>query len=280
MSQDEKIRVLITVKTYPTLSAKYDELVCTAGFREDGTWIRLYPIPFRMMDFDRQYKKYQWIELDVKRKTDDFRKESYSPVNPKRIRVVDEIKPDRADWLERRKACLKNVYTNKAKLIKDAKDKNKYTSLATFKPRKITNFICKPVERFWDEKKLKSIMAKRQQLNIFSPTTREEQLTVVDKLPYKFSYEFTDDEGVSSNLMIEDWEIGALYWNALKKCNGDEAQACEKVREKYLDNFVKTKDVYLFLGTTLLHHNTGRNPFVIIGVFYPKYPTAKTGTLF
>ncbi len=40
-------KVLITVKTYPTLSAKYDELVCTAGFREDGTWIRLYPVPFR-----------------------------------------------------------------------------------------------------------------------------------------------------------------------------------------------------------------------------------------
>jgi len=32
-------KVLITVKTYPTLSAKYDELVCTAGFKEDGTWI-------------------------------------------------------------------------------------------------------------------------------------------------------------------------------------------------------------------------------------------------
>ena len=36
-------RVLIAVKTYPTLSEKYDELVCTAGFLEDGTWIRIYP---------------------------------------------------------------------------------------------------------------------------------------------------------------------------------------------------------------------------------------------
>ncbi len=31
-------KVLITVKTYPTLSPKYEELVCTAGFREDGTY--------------------------------------------------------------------------------------------------------------------------------------------------------------------------------------------------------------------------------------------------
>ena len=30
-------KVLITVKTYPAISGKYEELVCTAGFREDGT---------------------------------------------------------------------------------------------------------------------------------------------------------------------------------------------------------------------------------------------------
>jgi hypothetical protein len=29
-------KVLISVKTYPTLSTKYNELVCTAGFLENG----------------------------------------------------------------------------------------------------------------------------------------------------------------------------------------------------------------------------------------------------
>jgi hypothetical protein len=32
-------RVLVTVKTYPTLSQSHVELVCTAGFREDGSWM-------------------------------------------------------------------------------------------------------------------------------------------------------------------------------------------------------------------------------------------------
>ena len=50
-------RVLIAVKTYPTLSEKYDELVCTAGFLEDGTWIRIYPIPFRKLSYDNRYNK-------------------------------------------------------------------------------------------------------------------------------------------------------------------------------------------------------------------------------
>ena len=46
----ERKRVYITVKTYPTLSEKYDELVCTAGICEDGSWIRLYPLPFRKLE--------------------------------------------------------------------------------------------------------------------------------------------------------------------------------------------------------------------------------------
>lgn len=52
-----KTKVLIAVKTYPALSAKYDELVCTAGFLEDGTWIRIYPIQFRKKSYEEQYRK-------------------------------------------------------------------------------------------------------------------------------------------------------------------------------------------------------------------------------
>lgn len=66
-------RVLIAVKTYPAISAKYDELVCTAGFREDGSWIRIYPVPFRKKSYDEQYRKYDWIEVDLVKNDSDFR---------------------------------------------------------------------------------------------------------------------------------------------------------------------------------------------------------------
>lgn len=70
-------------------------------------------------------------------------------------------------------------------------------------------------------------------------------------------------------LMIEDWEIGALYWNCLKRAEGDEHQANEMVRKKYLEEFTEKKDLYLFVGTTLQYHNVAPNPFMVIGVFYP-----------
>jgi hypothetical protein len=44
-------KVLISVKTYPTLSTKYNELVCTAGFLEDGSWVRIYPLSLRLNQF-------------------------------------------------------------------------------------------------------------------------------------------------------------------------------------------------------------------------------------
>jgi len=69
--------------------------------------------------------------------------------------------------------------------------------------------------------------------------------------------------------MISDWEAAKLYWNCLKKHDNDEKKACDDVRKKYMDEFSK-KDIYLFLGTTKEHHVKSRNPFIVIGVFYPK----------
>jgi len=47
----ERKKVLITVKAYPQPSRSYDELVCTAGILEDGSWIRIYPVPFKFICF-------------------------------------------------------------------------------------------------------------------------------------------------------------------------------------------------------------------------------------
>ena len=73
----ERQRILITVKTYPTLSRKYGETVCTAGLREDGTWVRLYPVPFRRLDQADRYSKYDWIECRLQRNQSDPRPETF-----------------------------------------------------------------------------------------------------------------------------------------------------------------------------------------------------------
>lgn len=268
-----KQKVLIAVKTYPSISSKYEELVCTAGFTEHGDWIRLYPIPYRKLDYASQYEKYRWIEIDIEKNTSDFRPESYKPVNINNLIILHSKIGTENNWAERKKTVLKKVYTDLELLINEAKNKEIMTSLAVFKPTKIIDFTIEKVDREWSKEKLAAL----HQFNLFE--TSKSKLEIVRKLPYKFSYKFVDINGKESTLMNEDWELGALYWRQLEKYGGDEKRAYEDVKKKYLD-FAENKDLYLFLGTTKLNHFTGRNPFIIIGTFYPKKELQQENKLF
>lgn len=265
-------KVLITVKTYPTLSAKYEELVCTAGFLEDGTFIRIYPVQFRKKEYSEQYKKYDWIEIDIVKNKSDFRPESYRPYShDSKITIAGHIET-KNHWEERKKYVQGKVYYNLSELIAEAKNKDICTSLAVFKPTGIIDFVVKQVDREWDKTKLASLEEERKQGNLFAQP--EDPFKVVDKLPYKFSYKFVDNQGTESTMMIEDWEIGQLYWNCLKKYEGHdrEARAIADVKKKYFDDFALTKDLHFYLGTTQLHHYVSHNPFIIIGTFHPTIP--------
>ena len=150
-------KVLIAVKTYPTLSSKYDELVCTAGFLEDGSWIRIYPIPFRKLEYDKQYSKYDWIEVDLEKNSSDFRLESHKPKSIETAFNIVEHLGTEESWRLRKGIVLNNVHTNMTELISQAKDTTRYTSLAVFKPKEILDFKIEKADREWDKKKLDNL---------------------------------------------------------------------------------------------------------------------------
>lgn len=257
-------RVLITVKTYPTLSRKYGETVCTAGVREDGSWIRIYPVPFRRLDDKEQYKKYDWIECDFVRSKTDPRPETYHPTDVHQLVPVSHL--NTADnWRERRRLLLKTgcVYTKLQELIDGAKANQ--VSLATFKPAKVHDFVFEEEDRVWDDKRLAEMRLRTSQTDLFADEDWRKTFQVIPKLPYSFSYRFEDADGRRSELQILDWEIGALYWNCWRACDRDEKAAIQKVRQKYFEVFSK-KDLHLFLRTTQEFHFRAPNPWVIIGV--------------
>ncbi len=265
-----RTKVLITVTTYPLPSRSHDELVCTAGVLENGEWIRIYPVPLSfLIDLKGSGRvravKYSWIELALNKRTDDFRPESYSPKHYdfRDLKVYERL-DTKSNWLKRKEFCLTNVYTDLSKLIEDSK-KPKNVSLATYKPKRILKLEWEEDEREW-KNEWKEL---RKQGDLFATDKSPEIL--IPKIPYKFFYKFEDAYGKIRRLMIEDWEIGALYWNCLKSSNGIEEIALQKVKEQYEDNFLKNKEIFLFLGTTKQWHmRRAKNPFVIIGVFYPK----------
>lgn len=222
----------------------------------------MYPIPFRFLQDQKQYPKYSWVEIDLVRNTKDFRPESYR-LRSENFSVLDKIGTEH-DWAARKSYVLNEVFTSVVELIALAKGPTK-KSLATVKPKEIVGFQIKPDEREWKKDWLEQL----QQLNMFEPVNQDGQRKIIRKLPYKFYHHFLTEDNKLRKLMIEDWEIGALFWNYLAQTDGDEEAAKQLVRQKYFDQFVQEKDLYLFLGTTFLNHNVAPNPFVIIGVFYP-----------
>lgn len=267
----DRERILITVKTYPTLSTKYGETVCTAGVRPDGSWIRLYPVPFRRLEEEQQYRKYDWLECRVIRQTKDPRPESFRPVDEAELVAVAHIgTADR--WRERRDLLLKTgrVYDKRDELITGAKTNQ--LSLATFKPTKVHDFVWEQEERDWDPEKLRKMRELHSQLDLFSDNAWRKTFNVIPKLPYSFSYRFRDANGKESKLQVLDWELGALYWNCLRSSEGNEPIALEKVRSQYFDNFLKT-DLHFYLGTTQEWHFRSPNPWVIVGLLYIPHET-------
>lgn len=278
-------KVLVTVMTYTTLSRKHIETVCTAGFREDGSWIRIFPVPHRLLwKYDiMPYSKWQWIEADLERnKKHDNRPESYHIRDINTLKILERIdisgKPNwtlRKSWIFKRKEIFNNM-TEMINLTKQNK-----ISLAVLKPSEILDLIIEPVDMQKYRENLASIKAKyeaeQQQTNLFeNKTDFDDNFSFAEKIPYKFRYKFRTEDGKVRTIMIEDWELSQLY----RKYSNNEQEAISKVKEKYM-KIAKERDIYLFMGTYYeWQKKNALDPYLIIGVFYPPKEDASQLSLF
>ena len=60
-----KKQALIVVRTYPSPAKSTIEASCTAAISDDGQWVRMFPVPARLMERDKQFAKWQWIDVSL-----------------------------------------------------------------------------------------------------------------------------------------------------------------------------------------------------------------------
>lgn len=246
------MQVLITVKTYPHPSVRYQETVCTAGITSTGEWIRLYPLRFRHLPEDVQFDKYQWISIDVERNAPkDPRPESYRP-NMASIRLGEKL-GTKNDWADRKAIVLKRVMGSVEEL-RDAWDRDR-TSLATVKPASVEDLVVERSDTEWDPKYYHAL----NQVSLFGDTL------TLEKVPLDFKYIFrcNDPRCKGHKLTITDWEIHQAYrkW----RHHYGHLGAIKAIKKKWLEEmWDPQRDSYLFLG------NRGVYPtFLVVGVFWP-----------
>jgi hypothetical protein len=256
---------LIIAKTYPELSSKYGETVCTAAVDELGSLYRLYPIPFRYLAGDQRFRRYQWITATVRKSGKDLRPESYS-VEASSLVLGQVVSADRDEWRRREDIVFKNPSSQFSKMseLQDAQ-RTKGVSLALIYPSRIVSVTIKKRDKE-DEgsflEKLKALKAsneaKASQLQLFEESVPIE-MRKLEYLAERICVEWVcaDRDCAGHGMQILDWEICELA-----RREGSEA-ARLKV-ETILD--LNTHRSAFVLGNFHMFQQS----FAIIVLWYPK----------
>jgi hypothetical protein len=260
----DKSEILIVVKTYPEISSKYTETVCTAGINADTKkLVRLYPIRFRYLEGSQQFKKYQWIRAKIRKASTDPRPESYN-IDPDSIELKNVISAGRT-WEERYSWLInENTVFSSVESLRAAQE-NSGTSLGIIKPKEIKRVFIQ--ER--NDKEINEVLCKKDsvinQLDLFE---KKKDLYI---LPIKIMIEFfcNDSKCTGHKMSILDWELGQLYRKVIKYHDWQ-----TKIEGKIMKEiFGENRDTYIILGNMISHPQT----FCVLGFFWPvKIPYHQT----
>lgn len=236
------------VKAYPQPSHKYEETVCVAAISEDGQhMLRLYPIRYRHLPAERQFERFDLIEMDAERPRDDHRPESRH-VAEDSIRIVGRGK----DLSDVAKVQLWKPFVVPSLKALHEQNKATHRSFGIVRPDPGSlKFFSKPVKQTSaQEQALSSSLF--QQNALFGDPPKPLQ-----KPEFSFGYRFTSD-GHEHTHLVHDWEVQAAYFAYCKRY-GD--KALEMLQQEYGQN-IPSRNPHFIMGTMKAHPQT----FIIIGI--------------
>ncbi|MBV9571959.1 MAG: hypothetical protein JO056_12030 [Alphaproteobacteria bacterium] len=269
-----KTRVLILCKTYPSPSAAHAETSCIAGIEENGKLVRLYPVPFRLIEQDAQFKKWQWITAQIEKASKDHRPESYR-IGVDTITCEDAVLSTRNSWAARREWLDKLPMFLSPVEMEQARLQSGLT-LALLRPIRISGLDVTPTKtQDWTEDEKDKLLRQQRQATLFASDASSE-LVMLRKIPFDFHYRytFTDPDGHEreERHKIVDWEAGALYWN-VQRTHGKHWEV--PFRQK-LERKLPSRDLMFLMGT--IHRFPDQ--WLIVSLIYPsRRPAASVDQL-
>lgn len=252
------MRVVITVKTYPNPSTEYLETVCVAGVRVDvdpPVWVRLYPIPFRLLDKDKRFSKYEVLAVDTSPQVRDRRPESLRP-RLDSIQTVGTL----ASWAQRRGAIGQLIGATTTCELNHGVElaKGSAPSLGCVRPADVGRVYVKRCRPWTDDVLRKAALAADGTL--FSPG-----VTPLRPPPFeiRFPYRCESSGCPGHDQKTMDWEAG---WAAVLWSQREGRAAAERMAVQKWGSLVSAdKDPAFFLGNQFQHPGS----FSILGNWWP-----------
>lgn len=245
----------VTVKAYPQIGRRTGEAVCVAGVRTDterASLVRLWPVPFRDLEADVQFKKYQRITLQAEPSSKDRRPESLWP-NCDTI-ACHETLASSGSGLKRRRALVESVLSDSMCELARRQEKDS-TSLGAFRPMDVMDVEVERAEEWTAARR-----SQAAQGNLLLPDK-----TPLQQMPWKFLYRHrcADTACGGHRQSIVDWEI-ARFW---MRTTGSDEQRVEAVRRRWTETLCSAdRDVVFFVGNMHQHPTN----FLVLSVFWPK----------
>lgn len=228
---------------------------------DSGRLLRLFPVPFRLVAEEQQFRKWQWIHARLRKPTDDRRQESYR-ISVDTIEIEGEPLSTRDNWLERRHAIDPVPIYENFSALEEARSSHGVT-LGLLRPSQLRDLqISKADSPSWTAEEIDKLMQAERQGTLFDQDAEQRSLKLLKKIPFDFYYHYTGSDGISIKHKLVDWEAGALYWNIHRKPNWQDL-----FRQRFLADFSK-RDVLFLMGT--IHRFP--NQWLIVSVLYPPKP--------
>jgi hypothetical protein len=255
-------KILILAKTYPSPSSQYVETSCVAGITSKGKAVRLFPIPFRMVNDKQQFKKWQWVNVRIVKAPKDHRPESHR-VYVDTIECGDLIGSGNA-WRDRWEWIDKLPSFDSLQAINEANDIDRM-SLALLRPKKVVGLkIVKAKDQDWTDEERNKLLREQMQGSLFSELEEKKTIKELRKIPFDFYYVYlcnTPEGEREYKSKIIDWEAGALYWNC-RKYHGED---WEKPFRAKLETELPSKELLFLMG----NQHRFQDQWLIISLIYP-----------
>jgi len=255
-------RILILAKTYPSPSAQHVETSCVAGVNVHGAMRRLYPVPFRLIEEGRKFKKWQWIDVRVEKANKDHRAESHK-LFVDTITCGDVIDTKR-QWDARRPWIDKlPSFSNFDDIEADRVGSG--LSLALMRPKKVVALeIVEARNAEWTNEEREKLLAYEMQGQLFSDTEVKKMTQTLRKVPFDFYYRYACDSPDGEKVFkhkIVDWEAGVLFWN----CQKNHGTSWEQPFRAKLEEQLMGKDLMFLMG----NQHRFQDQWLIISLIYP-----------